>query len=654
MDKKQLLGLLLISALMVAYFIYTKPDEATIKAQQQERARLDSIQRLTDSLRLDSVKQLNQQESSELAAVIPDSLLNATDSISLAKRDSLLSTQNQQQFGAFAAHAQGEAERFVLENEFLRLEFLSKGARLISAKLKDYQTYHDHFSENSEEALDLIHEGAAFLDLSFYSEGKQINTDDLYFEASPIDKQGLSFKVFAGAPDSYLEWRYFLPKESRMLDFSVHFHNLERVLDPGQADLPLAWSQLAPSQELDAEIERSRTTIYYQTEDESVSRIGRGGANEEEIDESLRWISFKQQFFCNALILNDGLFKRPVTAKAGVPNEEDSTVNMAFLANLSLPYSYQPQEQVSMRWFLGPLHYQTLATYEIGLEDQIDLGYIGIFTWINKYLIIPVFNFFDGLGLGYGLIILLLTLIIKVLLSPLNFKTFVSSAKMRILKPEVDELSKKFKPEEAMKKQQAVMTLYRQAGVNPLAGCLPMLVQMPFLLAMFSFFPSAIELRQQGFLWAEDLSTYDSILALPFNIPFYGSHVSLFTLLMTVTTILYTRMTSGQMQTGANAQQMKIMMYVMPLIFLGVLNNYSSALSYYYFLSNVVSIGITLAIRKFFIDEDKLRAKIEANKQNPKKKSKFMRRLEEAQKAKQQQARQGNAPKNRRGRRQGN
>lgn len=639
MDKKQLTGLFLISGLMMAYFlIFNTPKKDPLPS------RTENSNATEDSISVDS-----KGDSVLLAAtpkVTSDSMVHGLDSVSV---DSKL----QKRFGDFALSATGKQQAASLSNESIHLTFNSKGGALVSAKIRGEQTYQNRFLENSSQKtdLDLILNDSAALDLEFYHANQRIQTKDLFFSVHSQTDKELVFRAYTNDSVGYIQWRYSLTSSGYSLGVELSMVGLESIVDRGQSDMPLKWTQIAPRQELNLTNERATSTIYYKTESGSVSRIGRGGENSEEIDEAVEWISFKQQFFCNALVIKNGHFKRPVQAETKIPAWADSSVNMGYTAFLSVPYSYSPNSSVSLEWIFSPLHFQTLSAMNNGLEEQIDLGYIGVFSMINKFLVIPVFNFFEQLGLGYGVIILLLTLIIKLLLSPLNFKMFVSSAKIRLLKPELDELNAKFKPDEAIKKQQAVMQLYRQAGVNPLAGCLPMLVQMPFLLAMFSFFPSAIELRQQGFLWAEDLSTYDSILNLPFEIPFYGSHVSLFTLLMTATTILYTHLNSSQMQTGANMQQMKIMMYIMPIVFLGVLNSYSAGLNYYYFLSNVVSILIYLAIRYLFIDENKLRLKMEAHKAKPQKKSKWMQRLEDAQKMREQQVKQQSAPKNRQGRR---
>jgi YidC/Oxa1 family membrane protein insertase len=309
------------------------------------------------------------------------------------------------------------------------------------------------------------------------------------------------------------------------------------------------------------------------------------------------------------------------------PNEKDDFKR--FNASLNLAYDASKEKSADFQFYFGPNHFQTLKEAGHDLQKQIPLGW-GIFGWVNKFLVIPVFNWLDGYALNYGIIILLLTLIIKSILFPFQYKSYLSQAKMRVLKPEIDDLNKKYENDDPMKKQQALMGLYKEAGVNPLGGCLPLLLQLPILLAMFNFFPNAIELRQKAFLWADDLSTYDSILTLPFSIPAYGDHVSLFALLMTISTIIYTMM--NNQLSGANAQmpQLKWMMYLMPVIFLFVLNSYASGLNYYYFLANVITFGQQFAFTKF-VDEKKIHAKIQANKNKPgaKKQSSFQQKLEE-------------------------
>ena len=305
-------------------------------------------------------------------------------------------------------------------------------------------------------------------------------------------------------------------------------------------------------------------------------------------------------------------------------------------ASINLPYEARENNSYPMQFYFGPNHYQIMRSYDLDLERQIPLGW-GFFlmSWINRYAVIPVFNYLDGFKLNYGIIILILTILLKLVLMPIAFKTYTSQAKMRALKPEIDELGKKFpKKEDAMKKQQATMALYKKAGVNPMAGCVPMILQLPILLAMFRFFPASIELRQEGFLWADDLSSYDSILDLPFTIPFYGDHVSLFTILMTVSTILYTHMNNQMMASSSQMPGMKTMMYFMPVMLMGIFNNFASGLSYYYFLANIITFG-QMYLFRILVDENALRQKIEENKKKPVTKSKWAARMEAL--AKQQQ-----------------
>ncbi len=337
----------------------------------------------------------------------------------------------------------------------------------------------------------------------------------------------------------------------------------------------------------------------------------------------------KQQYFTPVLISDAGFEKGEV---ATLSDPTQMKVVKSMTASMSIPYHHQENETYAMRFYFGPNHYQTLKKFDLLLEKQIPLGW-GIFGWVNKFIVIPVFNFLAGFNMNYGIIILLLTIFIKALLLPLTFKSFKSTAKMKVLKPEIDEINAQF-GSDAVKKQQATMALYKKAGVNPLGGCFPMLLQMPILIALFRFFPASIELRQQSFLWANDLSTYDSIWDFGFRVPGYGDHMSLFTLLMTISTLIYTRMNSQL--TGANTQ-MKWISYLMPIIFLGVFNDYSAGLSYYYFLANMFTFGQTYLF-KYFIDEKKIHAQIQEHRKKPSsgKKSNFQKRLEDMAKQRSQ------------------
>nr|MDQ3047417.1 membrane protein insertase YidC [Bacteroidota bacterium] len=355
------------------------------------------------------------------------------------------------------------------------------------------------------------------------------------------------------------------------------------------------------------------------------------------LEGKIKWIGFKQQFFTASLIA-DNTFDQPVDVES-MKDEGSLKYLKNYTAKLTIPYSHQGAETFGMRMYFGPAHYQTLKKYDLELERQINLGW-KIFGWINRFLVIPIFNVLDSLNLNYGIIILILTIILKLLLLPIAYRTVLSSAKMRVLKPEIDELTEKHKNDDPMKKQQATMALYKQAGVNPMAGCIPVLLQMPILIALFNFFPASIELRQQSFLWAHDLSTYDSIWNfghVPFIYSIYGDHVSLFALLMTASTLLYTWSNSQLMGSSNQMPGMKWMMYLMPILFLGFMNSYSAGLSWYYFLANMITFGQTWFMQKFVINHEALHAKIQENKKKPTKVSKFQQKLEQMTKERQQQ-----------------
>jgi YidC/Oxa1 family membrane protein insertase len=406
---------------------------------------------------------------------------------------------------------------------------------------------------------------------------------------------------------------------------------MTEIIDPGTKYLVLNWDSKLKRQEKSLKMEKINSTIYYKYFEDKVDYLSETKDDEKYLkNEKVQWISFKQQFFSTTLIAGTH-FTEPKIKTLTVPGNENSVKNMSM--EVGVPYAPAETRSIPMSMYFGPLKYYSLKSYKIELERQIPLGW-GFFlmAWINIYAVIPVFTFFGNFGWNYGIIILILTILLKILLFPIAFKTYKSSAKMRALKPDIDELNKKFaKKDDALKKKQATMALYKSAGVNPMAGCIPLLLQMPILIAMFRFFPSSIELRQKAFLWAKDLSSYDSIWTFPngFSIPWYGDHISLFALLMTISSIFYTKI-NDQMMGSQQTQMpgMKTMMYLMPVMFLFWFNDYSSGLSYYYLLANLLTFAQIYIIRST-IDEKKLHAQIEANKKKPVKKSGFQKRLED-------------------------
>lgn len=412
-----------------------------------------------------------------------------------------------------------------------------------------------------------------------------------------------------------------------MMNYDMNLVGMNSVIDPVNK-IDLIWETDLRRQERSIENERNEATIYYKYSKDEVDYLTETKDLEESLVTSLKWLSFKTKFFVASLIAESAFTNANVKTFTN-EGKTDEHYLKTLSAQIGVPFLNQPVQNFAMNFYFGPNKYNTLRKFHLDLERQVPLGWsFFLMAWINIYAVIPVFDWLGGYGWNYGIVILILTILLKIVLFPIAYKTYKSSAKMRVLKPEVDELAKKFpKTEDAMKKQQATMALYKKAGVNPMAGCVPMLLQFPILIAMFRFFPSSIELRQQSFLWANDLSSYDSILNLPFEIPFYGAHVSLFTLLMTISTIFYTKLNNDMMGSTNQMPGMKTMMYLMPIMFLGMFNNFASGLSYYYLLANLLTFAQMYLIRKT-IDESKIHLQIQENKKKPVKVSKFQERLE--------------------------
>ncbi|MGB0368240.1 MAG: membrane protein insertase YidC, partial [Flavobacteriales bacterium] len=515
MDKNSAIGLTLILLIFIGFQAYMGPSA-------EEKA---EIQRIQDSIATAEAEtqRLNEPEIEAAVAQYNDTAAVATAANPAI--DSLAEAKLKSQFGDFGNAAVGEDGTVVIENEVLAITVSKKGGHPLSVQLKDYQT-HDSLP------LMLFEGEENRFSLEFFSQNNRIVTQDLYFQPSADgfsisgeDRKTLSMRLPAG-PNKYLEYVYTLTGSSYMVDFDINLVGLDGVIERNTRSLDLHWRNDLPSQEKSLENERMNSTIYYRFSDEDVDYISETSDDKEEIQADLHWVAFKQQFFSSVLIAKDG-WESPTDIETS-RDEESLDVVKTCDAKLTIPYMGQESEQVALQFYFGPNHYNSLKEYDLGLEELIPLGW-GIFGWVNKWLVIPVFDFLKDTGLGYGIIILILTILIKMGLMPFTYKAYMSTAKMRVLKPEIEEINKKFEDkDDPMAKQQATMSLYSKAGVNPLGGCLPMLFQMPILIALFRFFPASIELRQEAFLWADDLSSYDSILDLPFEIPFYGDHVSLF------------------------------------------------------------------------------------------------------------------------------
>ncbi|PLX10816.1 MAG: membrane protein insertase YidC [Marinilabiliales bacterium] len=633
MNKNSIVGFVLIAAIMIGYTIWMTPSAEEL-AQKQHIA--DSLQRVEEQRKIDLAKV--QAENARKEVETTERLTNSDKTIesSPASEDY---TAKVQKYDVFANSANGTDESIYIENDKIKVEVTKKGGHIINVELKDFKTY-------DSLALMLFNPNTSQFGFSFFSNNRIINTNDFYFQPSITDTKiistgdnsvSLNMRLYTDLGDGqfnenqYIEYVYTLKVDEYMLDFDVNLVNMGNVINSNSVGLN--WYADLRQQEINVD-QFNGSTIYYRYLNDDVEYMSETDEDEENINTKLNWVSFKQRFFSSSLIAKQGF----ENGKLNVFEKENSEIDRylkTMSVELGIPVNLAGTTNFPMQFYFGPNDFYLMKSYDLELERQIPIGWsFFILGWINQYIVIPVFNWLGGYGWNYGIVILVLTVMLKIVLFPIAYKTYMSSAKMRVLKPEVDELSKKFpKKEDAMKKQQAVMGLYRSAGANPASGCVPMLLQMPILIAMFRFFPASIELRQQSFLWATDLSSYDSIASLPFEIPFYGAHVSLFTLLMTVSTLMYTYLNNQMM--GSQTQQMpgmKTMMYIMPLMFLGLFNNYASGLSYYYFLANIITFGQMFAFR-YMINEDKLRAKIELNKKKPKKKkSGFQKRLEEAAK----------------------
>jgi YidC/Oxa1 family membrane protein insertase len=603
MDRNSIIGLLLIGVLIIGYSIYTQPSEEERKLMLHQR----------DSIAL--VRAAEQKMEAERKAVA-----DTTIAASPVLNDSAKEQIAMQQLGDFASAANGTETFYTLENSLIKVKISSKGGRVHGVELKNYKT-------SDGGPVVLMGSDSSVFNLSFPAQNRSINTSELFFKSPGVvnnrSAQSVSLRLNAGN-DKYVEYLYSLDNESYMMNFKINMSGLNDVISPNATYLALDWKDYIIKKEGSLTNERSVTTVYYRFADEEVDYITPTSDEQQSLKTKVKWIAFKQQFFTSVLIA-DLAFDSPIVE---TKTDETSKHVKTLSASFSLPFEHSPMQTYGMKFYFGPNHYQTLKKIDdLNLEKQIHLGW-GIFGWVNRFIVIPIFNFLNGFNLNFGIIILILTVIVRIIILPLTFGSFKSQAKMKVLAPEIAEISAKYPDTaDAMKKQQATMALYKQAGVNPMGGCIPGLLQMPILIAMFSFFPVSIELRQQSFLWAHDLSTYDSILDLGFNIPFYGDHVSLFTLLMTVSTLLFTKL-NMQMTAATNNPMMKWMMYIMPVMFLGIFNNYSAGLSYYYFLSNMFGLGQQYLF-KYFIDEDAIHRKIQENRKRPAKKpSSFQQRLE--------------------------
>ena len=620
MDKKTLLGLLIIGVILFSFSWYNS----------KQQSQFDEAKTLVDSLNAANAAAVQQTQKVEKITVTNSP---AGDSLRTAQAEQAL----ERHLGSSLFQATKGTETFyTVENDLMKIRFSNKGGRVASVELKDYKTY-------GGQPLVLFADTTSVFDLSFFIKqgynDAQIRTGDYYF--TPAEATDLTFGagqeqkefVLRLPVDSaaYVDYVYTIRKDNYMIDFDVRFVGMQQILSPNQGDMEITWQNVGPQNEKGFENENRYTTIAYNYPgDDGIEELGISNETKEEtINSKIKWVAFKQQFFSSILIAGDDFQNGSVKFTTFAPTAREIKT---FHTQLAVPYTPQT-DHYDFSFYFGPNKYSTLKKYDdLHLQKLVPLGG-WIIGWVNRWLVIPTFDFLGKYISNYGLIILLLTIFIKIIISPLTYKSYLSTAKMRLLKPEMDKLNEKYpKQEDAMKKQQAMMALYKSAGVNPMGGCIPMLIQFPILIAMFRFFPASIELRGKSFLWADDLSSYDSILHLPFNIPFYGDHVSLFALLMAVSLFGYSYF--NYQQTASSQPQMAgmkfMMVYMMPIMMLLWFNSYSSGLCYYYLLSNLFTIGQTLVIRRI-VDDEKIHAVMQANaaRKSKGKKSKFQQRYEE-------------------------
>ena len=563
---------------------------------------------------------MNQQPVEEVAseAVVTEEKTTTQEAQSLSEANQQL----QANYGSFADLVQPQAASVVsLENEVLSFEFSTKGGQMTKAYLRGYTNYLD-------QPLNLVDENQ-YINFSFTTlDGRTLNTADLNFTPelrTENDSTVLHLKAALNT-EQWIAFRYALSKDDFMVDFSIRSEGMQRVINQNIPQT-LQWELTALRNSRSIEYENRYTELTYGYEGEKVNELSISGDDEEEV-EDVQWLGYKQHFF-NSILVPTQSFDKVAIASESIDAQEGEEQKYTKRYKTEVDLKSNGEFAHAFKWYFGPSEYGMLEKYALGIEKSINFGW-GIFGWINKSIFIPLFNFLSSF-LPFGIAIIVMTIIVRLAMSPVTYKSYVSQIKMKVLKPEVDEITKKHK-DDAVKRQQETMALYNKAGASPMSGCLPALLQLPVFYALFSFFPVAFALRQKSFLWADDLSSYDSVLELPFNIPFYGDHISLFPILASIAIFFYTMMTAGQQQAPQQPgmPNMKIIMYLMPLMMLFFFNNYASGLSLYYFVSNVLTIVLMLIIKNFVISEDKIFAQIEENKKKPKKSGGFTARLQKA------------------------
>ncbi|MBY0487042.1 MAG: membrane protein insertase YidC [Flavobacteriaceae bacterium] len=623
-DKNSIIGFGLIFIIIMWMMYNTRQNEAKELAEKAKQEKID--------------KQLKAKQvaAKEVTAAIVDTTVS--DTVKLQKLQGALGSF------AYSATLPTAKEGFTtIENDLIKITVANKGGAISEAILKKFEK----FKKGSGQLVELIKNNNANLNITLQtSDNRVLNTKDLFFEPT-LTKVGanqvLSMKLKTG-PNEFLEYQYALQPDKYMLDFDVRSQGLSKALNTAKP-ANLDWNLKTYRNEKSVTYEDRYAEIYFEHKDGKIDYAGLGAQEDKDLEKAT-FIAYKQHFFSSILLSSTPIEGASVhSTKLVIDAKKDTVFTKQFKSTLPLAFK-NGELDYKMNWYFGPTDYKVLKTYNRNIEKIVPLGW-GIFGWINRFIFIPLFGFL-GSFLSYGIAIIIFTILIKLAMSPITFKSFLSQAKMKVLRPEITELGEKYK-KDAVKKQQETMKLYNKAGVNPMAGCIPALIQLPFMYASFQFFPSAFELRQKSFLWADDLSSFDQILKLPFNIPLYGDHVSLFPILAAIAIFFYMKMTSGDNQMAQPQQEgmpdmtkiMKMMIYISPIMMLIFFNTYGSGLSLYNFMSNLITIGIMLVIKKYFIDSDKIHAQIQENKTKPVKEGKFQKKLREVMEQAEEQKKQG-------------
>ena len=626
MDKNTWVGFLLIAAIIVGFTMLNRPS----KEQLAER------QRVQDSIKLARMAELEAQRISDSLQYVAGNAAQ-TETISEEQQQAHM----QAAYGTFAQAAQGEEQWVTLENEHLRLTLSTLGGRIQRAELPEY-----HASGDSVNPLCLFRADESTFGFTLITANNRIlQTSNLYFTpVETAEKNKAILRLQTASPDAWLDFVYEL-SDSYMVHLSLEPHNMQSELAQNINSLELQWRQLIPQQEQGRKFEERYARLQYMLVGGDMEELSESKDDSEKESARVKWIGYKDQFFSTVLIADDAFSSSQFSSTL---QSRHSGYIKQYTTHTSVPFDLTGKTYTGFRFYLGPNHYHTLNAYDkdlarderLHLNKSVPLGW-KIVSWINTALVIPMFDLFTSWGLHIGIVILLMTLVIKLIILPFVFVSYKSSAKMRVLRPQIDAINEKYPAEKMQERQAATMQLYQQAGVSPMSGCLPMLFQFPVLMAMFWFLPTAIELRGKSLLWADDLSTYDAVFQWGFNLPLIGDHLSLFCLLMTVCNIAYTYITMQSQATDPNMKFMKYMMYAMPLMFLFIFNDYAAGLSYYYLVSLFITILQTMIFR-WSLDDEKMLREMEENKKKKagKPKSGFMQRLEQMQREQQRMARE--------------